>query len=414
MSAPAAPFSAASRAFSRLSPFWFVPLAAALLFLRKPWALHTPQLYAEDGSVFLVQDLHLGVSAWWTQYNGYLHLLPRLIAWLARVTADPAWWPAIYNGLAFAITLALFARLASARVDLPAAAKPWLMLAFALVASSGEVLINVTNLQWLTAFFLLLHLFTLAPTSLAQRLSDLAILFVVGLNGPFAPVFLPLFLWRAWSSRNRDTLLALLVVALCATLQLTCFAHYARALSIDGTQPPFQPLPFLAVLGSRLVTWPLFGATAARAAPIWLHAGAVFALIAFLAYSLRHDALRRLRALLVAAFFLITLASAVRVRADTLSPSDLINGDRYFFIPRLLLAWLLILQFHASRRTLAFGARALAVLAVATHAPRFVLPAPPDYRWADHCDPIRRAEAAHIKTLPEGWFIEFPGGLRKP
>src|SRR5688572_304731 len=95
---------------------WMVVLTAALLALRKPWALHTPQLWAEDGSIFLTQDEQMGIRAWWLPYNGYLHLLPRLIAWIASHTADPAWWPAIYNGCAFALTVALFARLASPRV----------------------------------------------------------------------------------------------------------------------------------------------------------------------------------------------------------------------------------------------------------------------------------------------------------
>src|SRR5690606_27302109 len=120
-----------------------------------------------------------------------LHLLPRLIAWLASHAADPAWWPAIYNGMAFVISVALFARLASPRVDLPA--KPWLMLSFVLVVGTGEVLINVTNLQWLTAFFLVLHLFTAPAATLTQRIGDVAILVLIGLNGPFALVFLPLF-----------------------------------------------------------------------------------------------------------------------------------------------------------------------------------------------------------------------------
>ena len=40
-----------------------IATAAALLALRKPWALHTPQLWAEDGSIFLVQAEQLGLRA---------------------------------------------------------------------------------------------------------------------------------------------------------------------------------------------------------------------------------------------------------------------------------------------------------------------------------------------------------------
>src|SRR4051812_5118354 len=124
--------------------WWLVIVCAVLLALRKPWALHTPQFWAEDGEIFMKQDDAIGARAILEPYNGYLHLLPRLIAWIASRTAAPAWWPAIYNGLAFAISVGLFARLASPRLLLPS--KHWLMLAFVLVVGTGEVLINVTNL----------------------------------------------------------------------------------------------------------------------------------------------------------------------------------------------------------------------------------------------------------------------------
>ena len=93
---------------------WAAVVAAALcLALRKPWALLTPQLWAEDGSIFLVQDEQLGLGAWLTPYNGYLHLLPRMVAWLTSRLVDVAWWPTAYNGAAYLGTIALFARLAS-------------------------------------------------------------------------------------------------------------------------------------------------------------------------------------------------------------------------------------------------------------------------------------------------------------
>ena len=43
-----------------------------LLALRKPWALHTPQLWAEDGSIFLMQAEWHGVECLLIPYMGYL------------------------------------------------------------------------------------------------------------------------------------------------------------------------------------------------------------------------------------------------------------------------------------------------------------------------------------------------------
>jgi hypothetical protein len=53
--------------------------------------------------------------------------------------------------------------------------------------------------------------------------------------------------------------------------------------------------------------------------------------------------------------------------------------------------------------------RALLAAGILLHLPHFMLPAPPDYRWAEHCDAIRRGVPANIHTLPEGWWIEYPG-----
>lgn len=387
-----------------------VAAAAVLFALRKPWALHTPQLWAEDGSIFLVQAEQLGVRAWFEPYNGYLHLLPRLVAWFANVTADVAWWPAIYNGCSFAVTLALFARIASARVQLPA--KPALMLAFPLVVGTGEVLINLTNLQWITAFFLVIHLFLEPPKSVAERISDLLIIGFVGLNGPFAAVLAPLFAWRAWREKTRDHWLGLGVVAACALVQGS-LAWQAGA-ALYGAGEPLRPLMFLSVLGSRLVTWTFFGPEAVRALPVWAHAAGGSAFLTLLiTLALRPGRDREKKTRLAAALVLLTAACAWRVRADLWQDDNLVNGDRYFFIPRVLVAWLVILELRATHRALAWTARGLCALGIALHVPHFIIPAPENHRWAENCGAIRRGVPAQIKTLPDGWYIEYPGRAAK-
>lgn len=57
-------------------------LVVLILFLRASDAFFNPQLWAEDGSVFLVQQREQGSVALFNQYSGYYHLVPRLIALL--------------------------------------------------------------------------------------------------------------------------------------------------------------------------------------------------------------------------------------------------------------------------------------------------------------------------------------------
>ena len=386
--------------------WWWVVASALLLALRKPWALHTPQFWAEDGSIFMVQDGQLGLAAFLTPYNGYLHLLPRLVAWLASHTVDVAWWPAVYNGFAYAAHVAVCARLLSPRVRLPA--KPGLMLALVVLPGSGEVLINLTNLQWIAAFLLVLQLFTEPPARSWARLGDLTILAAVALSGPFGLVLAPLYAVRAWRDRHPQAWVDCGVLAACALVQGVLL--FRAGTSINSVSAPFFPRMLLSMLGSRLVVWTCFGPPAVYALPSWAHAaiGTVF-LTALAGWALRPDPRRPVRAMLVATFALASAACMYRVRADTWPAENLAVADRYFFLPRVLVVWLVVLECQATNPVVARLARLLCLSGALLHLPHYVLPAPPDYQWARHCDPIRRGVPADILTLPEGWWIEYPG-----
>jgi hypothetical protein len=383
---------------------WAVVAAGLLLVARKPWALTHPQLWAEDGSVFLLQHDALGARALLTPYEGYLHFLPRVIAWLTSLVADVAAWPLLYNGGALLVTVLLLARFASTRLEVPG--KPWLVLALVLAAHTGEVLLTITNLQWLAAFFLVQQALIARPVTTTQRLTDLAITIAVGLTGPFGLLLLPLFVWRWARDRHRDNLVLLGAIVACAAVQ----AYFILAMPPHAETPPVRPLMLGAVLASRLIAWPLLGPKITEALP--LAALAVIGVVGFGAlatWALRADPRRELRAKILVALVVFAAAGAWRCRPDTWETANLANGDRYFFIPRVLLAWLVIWEFDARPRFVAWIARGLGILAIAWELPQHRLPAPIDYQWAKHCDAIRLGVPATIPTLPEGWFFNYPG-----
>lgn len=385
---------------------WVIGTLAVLLFLRKPHSLHTAQLYAEDGSIFLAFNDALGAGAIPVPYMGYLHLIPRLTAWAASHLLDCAWWPEFYNGVAFAIWVAVIARTFSTRF--PLQGKPWLALAFFLGPQTGEVLFTITNVQWITAFVLIQQVLVARPANQWQRVGDPVMLALAGLTGPFSIVFAPLFAWRFWRERNVDTLIALLVVVACAGIQ--GWFVFTTGEKFEYQVAAFRLWPVLEVVARRLVIWPVAGSTIAWALPGSSTVSLGLAVLgALLIASFRVDAQRELRARLVVALLLILAVGMHRIRPDVWDGDNLHYGDRYFYIPRVLLGWLLVLQFQARPRAVAWAARALAASAALVHVPDYIPPAPPDYHWKENCDPVRRGVPGAIHTLPEGWWIDYRG-----
>jgi hypothetical protein len=385
-----------------------IVVATSWMVARKSWALLTPQLWAEDGTIHLNDNDQWGLHAFLLPYRGYLHTIPRLIAWLASRVADPAYWPAIYNGACLIITVLLLVRLASRRIELPA--KPGLILAFGLLPNSGEVLFNITNVHWITGLFLVLQSIIARPTTFTQRCGDFLVIVLVGLTDPSAIIFLPLFVWRWWRARHGDNLAVLLLVVACASVQGYLIAKTGP--HFEAQSQPLHVLSLLQTAGSRLIIWPFFGAKAVSLiAPVVQAVIATGVIVALFGWAARPDLRRPARLHLMAAWFLLSFACIYRSRPDTwgMPLENLSYAEPYFFLARLLLFWLVIWEFDARPRAVAYTARAACVLAIPLSLPDFRIPAPPDYHWAEHCDPVRQGVAANIPTLPEGWTLEYHG-----
>jgi hypothetical protein len=83
-------------------------------------------------------------------------------------------------------------------------------------------------------------------------------------------------------------------------------------------------------------------------------------------------------------------------------------GDRYYFIPRVLLGWLLIWLAAGDTRW-RYPARLVAMLAVCANLPDYRFPPATDYHWKQNCTPLRLGQPANIPILPEGWILQYPG-----
>ncbi len=381
--------------------FW-VAAAAVVLVVRKTDAFTNPQFWAEDFSPFFV-DAHIsGPKALLSPYNGYLHLLPRLIAWLAS-PLHPSIQPAAYALAALGVTLLVVAQALSPRLDLPG--KPWLALAMVAVPHTGEIFLNVTNLQWITALGLLLTLLKRDPENAAEWAVDVTALVVAGLTGPFSVLLLPLFLVRGYERRTRAAWIIAAVVAGPAAVQLS-HLWSAPAFYSPGAWNAGNLLGVLAVrLPMTLAigeAWPVkLGYTWAVSLGGALVAGWIF-------LSARCGRWREARLFLLAALALFLAAGIKRGRPDTWAFYDTFNGDRYFYGPKVIALWLVVVIIAELRsqwqRTVGI---IVVTLAFAANLPAFRIKPLPDLRWASYSDRIKAGESVEVPINP-GWKVVCP------
>ena len=271
-----------------------------------------------------------------------------------------------------------------------------------------EIYLNVTNVQWAGALLLVQQVLAVRPANGRERACDFAVLVLLGLTGPFIIALLPLFAWRWWRDRHADNLTALLVAAACAAVQGACIHH--AAITFEHQHAALDPAAAVVALARRVVVWPILGPVAARDLPGVVQAGLGLAAAAFVAWRTVSAAEHReTRRVLLAAGALLLAAGFLRMRPDTWTGDDLAFSDRYFFPPRAILLWLLAFDVAAAAPAAALTARLALLGAVFVHLPVFRFPAPRDFRWAEHCDPIRRGTPAAIPILPEGWTLHYPG-----
>lgn len=380
--------------------FWLVLAAVLAIFVgRRPDAFFNPQFWAED-FVFLVDAQNDGLATFFRPMAGYLHLLPRTIAYLGHFL-DPAWQPPLYVGASVAVALAVVAACLSERHDLPA--KVWLALAVALVPTSGEVYFNPTNLQWIAALGLLLTWLKRDPASAGDWAVDLGFLVFAGLSGPFSLFAAPLFLWRLWARKSRASAMLAVVIAAAAAVQLWFALHEQRELD---TTSPFRGYNLLAVISYRLAASLFFGVGFKA---VWGPGATVAAgvLVAgLLGYGIwRLDGGRWRIAGLFIFVALLLIPTEIRVRLDQWTMGDIDNGDRYWVIPKIVVLWSMgIVAARSGVRWLRWTAVGLIVTGVVLNLPRFHFAPYRDYHWYALCPAIRRGEDVQVTINPEGTF----------
>jgi hypothetical protein len=392
-------------------PAWAVMLACAIaLSLRRAGAISNPQLWAEDGRLF--GDAYaLGGHSILVPFSGYLHVLPRLAAWLA-LACGPVYARWFFVGSAYVTTLYVASRALSVRCPLPRLLGIG-ALAVVLVPDTYEVLLNLVNLQWVTGAGLLLLLISSDPAGLGEWIHDLLAGAIIGLTGPFSVFFFPLFIMRAIRRKTPASWCILALVGACAVAQAAVFLSQPAEI-LPKTMDDVSFSLVLPAIARRVGASILLGSIGGSDADLYVGTVAGIATVAgaaFLAWRLGQNRMERLS--LGAAIVILLVFSFYRQRFVLDRFFRPPYASRYFYIPQLIFIWLLLWS-AVLRNRLGRIAATLLVVAFVLNLPRLREPPYLDTRWSTYEQSMREGRKILIPINPPGWYIQLPGRTPSP
>lgn len=395
-----------------LHPSWLVVLAVciAALTLKSPDAFGNPQFWAEDGAVFFQQQPAGAKLAWLVPYAGYLHLLPRLVAWLATFV-PLALVPATYVYASLLINAACIASLVQRL--LPAKLALAVFAGILLVPTSGEVFGTLTNSQWFLQFFLLAWCFLPGgPVRWHWRAPLALAVLAAALTGPFsvllvvlhAAALLAAAVWRGlrpWLAAIADggARERLAMLWLGAAVQAAYLAE------VPGAAGESLGLDIRMEALGRWTQGHLFEAVPL---PGGLFVALLVALTMFVVLRRRQDGQAWVGPFLGLAMALALAEVALAAGKANVVGMDLGYGDRYFVMFKLAF-WLL--TYDAARclvwRRVHGGMAVLAVLMLVSmqlrdHLQRSPMP---DKQWRAAIEPVTRGETTVVEINPTPWTI---------
>jgi hypothetical protein len=378
-------------------------LCFIILFSREPDGFLNPQFWAEDATIFFKQNFTLGVEAIWQPYAGYLHLVPRLIAYISGFFPT-LWIPALYNFSFIILTLFVINYLLSSRIDL--SFKPLLAIAIVLVPYNGEILMSITYIQWLLAILIILFIIQEKPNSNQQLLLDTIIITVTGLTGPFILLFLPLFVFRfIYICRSYYS-----IYIFCIALLLCFIQGYFifQTENINNSENSSYSLEILGqILAMRFSGALFFGEYISLAINYYLllfiSIIILFGLLILGIFNINNRQLPILIFLISGIIVIVSTLYKFRYDLDPLIQFD--YGTRYVYILHLFTIWSLILLLNSNGFIKYISALLLLIFLLSTFT-HFQATPLTNYHWEKYYKHIEQGDAVKVPINPN-WSLCF-------
>ncbi|HYK96125.1 MAG TPA: hypothetical protein VE011_09710 [Candidatus Dormibacteraeota bacterium] len=376
-----------------------------LLVARRPQILLTPEFRVEDGQTFFL-GTYFGspLDGVLRPYEGYLHVVPRLIALLERVPPIQ-FAPLVANLAAIAIAVAVACYLASGRLAaiIPNQRTRLALAALVIVApGTAELIGSMTYAQWFLDVFLIAAAIAPEPSSRQRRVIELCALALAAMSGLASLFIAPLHVAAAVANRSRWRVATASITTIAAAVQLTLLLTSTREPHGGGTL-----YDATGVVAVRAVVEPILGAriTTLIATP------PVIAVVAVVIAGLLVFAVRDLprRWLFVLGYVWVASVAAVlegsiNTYHTLLGP---VAGEHYFYVPGLIVGAVVVLAIAHRRRAAAVALAALLVVGVVAD---FWIRPLNTHDWPARSACIGGVDPCLVPVEPVSvWTIRWPG-----
>ncbi|QWT18707.1 hypothetical protein KPL74_13250 [Bacillus sp. NP157] len=405
--------------------------AFVLLFLVMAYkandALTIPQFFAEDVSIFFKGQLGHVLPQVWVPYAGYLHFIPRVVAWIGSWFGS-AKAPLVYNLAAVALSAGAISYTCHRFRDI--VPLPLAMLTFIAVPVSGEILGTITNAQWFLQFVIAAACLTEPSTAASGRrrwLRD-ACLLAIALTGPFS-IMLVILLggialaslvdrragWSMfggqlanWTARVDRRAVA--AVAVGAVVQVGFVLGHAP----EKSEAQRGVLELLRITLTDLAPIHTFGKDFLTGNG-WL---VVYAIgVVALVRGGRMEGRKRLAVLAMLAFACAEMFAPVRLK-EVEPLYQFLLSDRYFYVFKVVFWWAvyaaIVTQGSLSRADAARIVTLFVALVAAGNIDHLRRPPFADLHWKQTARELRSPGPHTVFTNPPGWGVIIDGPPADP
>lgn len=374
---------------------FIILIAILLLFLRGYEKFIYAQLWAEDGVVFYEQSKLYGINSLFLSYEGYLHLIPRLISLVSNYFPI-TYLPYIYNISTIFIMITVLLVYSHKRLEVKF--KSIIILGICCIPHSGEVFGTITNIQWYTSL-IPLGLLMYEQNEREKSYINYLLCSLCCFTGPFCFFYAPLFFIKYSIHKSKELKNLFLIVLFCSMAQIIYYInHY-----IPKQEDFYFSSEVIQVILDRLIG-NIFLNYNIGVNPLIINSILMFVILVYFVLMSFEDKKFYKRLLLI---FLSMFLLSVFFKIKNLLVLTGNNGDRYFYLYSIVLLIVITINMESHKKILRVLSYFLIALLFINIPNRFFGEAYTSRNWLRDIYNYKNDEIKSIAINPKGWSVNI-------